>query len=299
MGERTPRGPGWWLATDGTFYPPEHHPFAAAAERARAAEEALAFERARNVEHARAAEQAIAAERARVAEERRTTEWSSVANAKPRPWRLVATVSAALAVLIMAAAVLVAPWEDGPGDVPTEVASASETPTPERTAKSTSTTTPTTTTTAPDPWTAAFESLGMDAPGVDEREAFETMCTAPMIEVAKALQGDASTAEIYRAGFSVACPENVPTVDTALVPFGDGYPREVPLSSVPDGPRQAVSYGRPDATTAVEVAPGVWTTRGLSTTVLQDALEGSFDGYCSDIAALEQRIGDQRGGACW
>lgn len=162
-------------------------------------------------------------------------------------------------------------------------------------------TTTTTTTVAPppDPWEEAFAPLGLPAPGPAEQAAVETLCTAGLLDLAETLAGDQRVIDATRAGFSVACPEKISTLDASIEPFGPGYPREVPLAGLPPGPQNFISGQRPGSTTAVEVAPGVWTPRGLSTTPMQDALEGGFYGYCSDIAALESRLGVERGGACW
>lgn len=176
------------------------------------------------------------------------------------------------------------------------------------------TTTTVATTTAPDPLTAALTNAGFRAPSDEVRESLQVMClhaaTDPQ-EFYDSVTGDQDVADMLGAAFPVLCPEQVARLDgpppttttTTTAPpgpsFDPGYPREVPLDSLPPGPRSFIERRRPGATTAVMVGPGVWTPRGESTTVEQDAAAGGFYGFCSDIEALEQRLGDERGGACW
>lgn len=77
-----------------------------------------------------------------------------------------------------------------------------------------------------------------------------------------------------------------------------GFPKEVPLSNVPE--RMRYELGEEDGkTTAVAVAPGVWAHRNPGTTVQEDADYGALIGWCSSVEAFEAEYGRDEPGTCW
>lgn len=153
-----------------------------------------------------------------------------------------------------------------------------------------------TTTLPTDPLDAAFAAAGYPTPVSNQiRDATRTLCGGSPMQMAALPE---TTKEAARIGFSVLCPDKAPYLAPGYTPFPAGYPKEVPLKSLPPGPQNHIARTRPGAATAVQLAPGVWTARGAATTIEQDAEAGSLVGYCSDVNALEAVIGS-RGHSCW
>lgn len=81
--------------------------------------------------------------------------------------------------------------------------------------------------------------------------------------------------------------------------FPKGYPKVVPVSTLPD---QVKSWYRMDGTKrAVAVAPGVWAPMTPGATAEDVATAGVLDGFCGSIKAYERKFtpGEEHGGTCW
>lgn len=91
--------------------------------------------------------------------------------------------------------------------------------------------------------------------------------------------------------------ESVPEPAT-LRTFPRGYPKVVPVSSLPDVVR---SWYETDYDEAIAIAPGVWTPKADGVTKSNALDSGVLDGYCGSVSAYERRFleGAQMGGTCW
>ena len=91
--------------------------------------------------------------------------------------------------------------------------------------------------------------------------------------------------------------ESIPEPAT-LRTFPRGYPKVVPVSSLPDVVR---SWYETDYDEAIAVAPGVWAPRAYGVTKANVLDGGVLDGYCGSVSAYERKFldGAQMGGTCW
>jgi hypothetical protein len=81
--------------------------------------------------------------------------------------------------------------------------------------------------------------------------------------------------------------------------YSTGYPHVVAVSELPAQVRNW--YTMENYTSAVAVAPGVWTPLSQGAT-MQDALSSDvLDGFCASVKAFERqyRSGQSSGGTCW
>lgn len=86
-----------------------------------------------------------------------------------------------------------------------------------RAVATTSTVAETSTTTRDDAWEAAFAEVGLSVPPEPIKNAVYTLCSATTEELSRAMQGTtADNAEVYTAGFSVACPDKLGGLKAAL-----------------------------------------------------------------------------------
>jgi hypothetical protein len=83
--------------------------------------------------------------------------------------------------------------------------------------------------------------------------------------------------------------------------FPAGFPKEVPLSDVPEQMR--LELGEEEGVrTAIALAPGVWTRNNPGTTVREDAeygAEASVVGWCSSVKKFTKKYGYSPGSSCW
>jgi hypothetical protein len=95
----------------------------------------------------------------------------------------------------------------------------------------------------------------------------------------------------------VVVPPPVPTPTPS--PFADGYPKQVTVASLPSQVKNWMQIG--GYTSAVQVAPGVWTPLPPGASVMDAATTGPLDGFCASITAYvnQYRGGLKPGGACW
>jgi hypothetical protein len=97
---------------------------------------------------------------------------------------------------------------------------------------------------------------------------------------------------------TASTPAAPATHATAPRRYPPGYPKVVPVSSLPE---QVRSWYQGHYSRAVAVAPGVWA--GLSPGAsMQDALAAEvFDGFCASIKAYSRkyRHGKDVAGTCW
>ena len=106
-------------------------------------------------------------------------------------------------------------------------------------------------------------------------------------------------ADKIRAALGIGQNRDLTCVNYNTVSAPKGYPKVQKVGELPDQVRS--SYQEEGHTTAVALAPGVWTplTPGAS---VHDAINsGTADGFCASIKAYERRylFGDSPGGACW
>jgi hypothetical protein len=70
------------------------------------------------------------------------------------------------------------------------------------------------------------------------------------------------------------------------------------MSAVPE--RMRFELGSDEgATSAVAVAPGVWTKRSPGTTIEENAAGGSLVGWCASVNVYANRVGSSAGQTCW
>ena len=77
--------------------------------------------------------------------------------------------------------------------------------------------------------------------------------------------------------------------------YARGFPKQVPLSAVPERMHLEFEGSR----FAVAVAPGVWTRRNPGTTVREDADSGPLLGWCSSVDAFKTKVGRDDPVTCW
>lgn len=83
--------------------------------------------------------------------------------------------------------------------------------------------------------------------------------------------------------------------------FPKGFPKEIPMSQVPEQMRSDLGADE-GVTTAIALAPGVWTRNAPGTSVEEDALYGaqsSISGWCSSVEKFQRDFGSEAGGSCW
>ncbi|MEU7782765.1 hypothetical protein [Amycolatopsis sp. NPDC049159] len=88
----------------------------------------------------------------------------------------------------------------------------------------------------------------------------------------------------------------LPTPSPTPTAFPDGFPKVVPVRSLPARLRDQYRAG--GATEALQVAPGVWSpVQGAAAIVNPRVL----DGYCASVEAFERqyRAGAKYPGTCW
>lgn len=87
--------------------------------------------------------------------------------------------------------------------------------------------------------------------------------------------------------------------DTSVWNLGKGYPKVVPVSTLPDQVRNW--YEMSDIKKALAVAPGVWAEMPPGATVEDAMYAAVFDGFCASKKAFERKYldGMETGGTCW
>jgi hypothetical protein len=109
--------------------------------------------------------------------------------------------------------------------------------------------------------------------------------------------GSPSPSEAETPPVDESTMEYVPEPGT-LRTFPRGYPKVVPVSSLPDVVR---FWYETDYDEAIAVAPGVWTPKSYGVTKATALDSGVLDGYCGSVTAYERKFldGAQMGGTCW
>jgi hypothetical protein len=79
--------------------------------------------------------------------------------------------------------------------------------------------------------------------------------------------------------------------------FPKGYPKRVPVASIPEPINSEYEGDR----FAVQLAPGVYTALPPGSTVQDAALSDVMDGFCASITAYSRKFrgGEEFGGSCW
>lgn len=83
--------------------------------------------------------------------------------------------------------------------------------------------------------------------------------------------------------------------------FPEGFPKQVPMSEVPEQMRSDLGADE-GVTTAIALAEGVWTRDAPGTSVEEDAISGaesSISGWCSSVEKFRRDFGSEAGGSCW
>ncbi len=97
------------------------------------------------------------------------------------------------------------------------------------------------------------------------------------------------------------CPDYniaLPKLLTKPEPFPPGFPKVVPVSSLPEQPRYSL---RARTRRQLRLRLGVWTPLAPGATVQDAVNSGTLDGFCGSIKAYERKYtgGEQHEGSCW
>lgn len=89
-----------------------------------------------------------------------------------------------------------------------------------------------------------------------------------------------------------------PSGPISIYDYPNGYPKRVPVSSVPDN-MSLYSGADEGLTWAVALAPGVWVRREAGTTIQENADYGSLFGWCASVEKFQRTTGRDDGMTCW
>jgi hypothetical protein len=153
----------------------------------------------------------------------------------------------------------------------------------------------------PDPLTVAMVANGFAEPTDEQRDAFQSMCTAfenNDVDIINEVAASGATAYVTAVAFGVLCPPQAARVGVAVMGNGDrvfpGFPLIVDVDTIDSRVATSIA-GEPADGRVVALAPGVYAPYNPNVPNPLAYLDGPSDGDC----IMREQFFPNSAGSCW